>query len=537
MSVKKIKIRNKFYLDDDEIDTPIPWYLSGGVSPASLVAVYQPMGDASLAASYVNKINPGVHDLVAGVAPTFNSIKGWTFNGITQYLISDLIADANTTVIISFCEATTPGAGVIRTLLGAYNGATAFSMQNVQSITGRKYDRGGFLSRSGYGYEGVRAIAGNKGYYYGVEETAAISAGALPAVAFFIGAMSNSGAPIQFYNGTICAIAVYSSVLTAGQILSITQNIPCYSKLPTIFTAKQKEFLTLQFGAFICWNMSTFQNLEWATPDVAVDTFAPTDLDIDDWLDACVDAGMKYATLTVKHHDGFCLWPTAFHDPGELPYSIAETLWYINNGSPDVTGLFVAGCVARGLKPCIYFSIWDLTHEVRTGTDETTDAAAYIAMIQAQLTELLSNYGQIFALWFDGWDWQPSAMSSPTEPYIPFLTIYNHVKSLQPNCVVIVNNHYHARHQSEIQTWETTSPGATNIILSEDSKPIRLDNTWFHDNTKDQSAAALKTAVNLHTLLTNDNLYKANFHLDITPDRSGHLPAAQVTILHDIGLL
>ena len=537
MDAKKIKLFQRGIELTEDDGLVIPWYLSGGISPAALVAVYQPMGAASLAASYINIINPGVHDLVAGVAPAFNAIKGWTFNGTTQYLISDLIGNANTTVIISFSELTTPGVGVIRTLFGAYNGATAFSMQNANAAGGRKYDRGGFLNRLGYSYEGVRAFAGNKAYYYGIWENANIGAGAYPNVAFFIGAMSNSGAAIQFLQGTICSIAVYSSILNANQILSVTQRIPIFSKLLPVFTGKQNEYLTLGFGAFICWNMSTFQNREWALPDVAVDTFAPTDLDIDNWLNAVVDAGMKYATLTVKHHDGFCLWPTSFFDPAHNPYSIAETVWYATHGQPDVTQLFVAGCVARGLKPCLYFSIWDLTHEVRTGTDETTDAPAYISMIQTQLTELLTNYGAITAIWFDGWDWQPGAMSSPTEPYIPFLTIYNHVKSLQSNCLVIVNNHYHAKYQSEIQTWEATSPDSTNIIVSEDSKSIRIDNTWFYNSAKDQTDAALKTAANLHTLLTNDNSYKANFHLDITPGTDGHLPAAQVTKLHDIGLL
>lgn len=288
------------------------------------------------------------------------------------------------------------------------------------------------------------------------------------------------------------------------------------------------NYMALEFGGLICWNMGTFTNEEIATPDLALDTFAPSGLDIDDWLDTVVLAGMTYAVLTAKHHDGFCLWPTAFADPAHDPYSIAETTWYANNGSPDVLDLFLTGCRARNLKPCIYFSIWDSTHETRSGTNEYTGTAAYVEMIKTQLTELLTNYGEIYSIWFDGW-WHGNLGQC-----ISYKTIIDHVKAIQPNCLII-NNWY--GYESEI--IEVAPEGGVTVPLGNESymeevMAVRDDGHWFYNSTDGQNASDFMTKTEINARRAYDNTNNANYLLGITVGTDGHIPAAEKTILDSL---
>lgn len=273
----------------------------------------------------------------------------------------------------------------------------------------------------------------------------------------------------------------------------------------------------------MCWNMETFSGQSTATANLNVDTFAPTDLDIANWLDAIQAAGCKYATLTTKHHSGFALWPTAYHVGENPPYSIAQTAWYAANGSPDVVGLFVAGCRARNINPCIYFSIWDSTWEARTGTDQTTGTAAYIAMIQAQLTELLTNYGDITAIWLDGWGWKLGY------DYIPYATIYNIIKGLQPGCLVIDNaNTVHPCPTSQIDIYENGGMPDSNTLYAEEVVRIKTSGgSWFYET----APATLRTAESIRSEIDRCNLHGGAYHLGTYPDRTGHLTDDQIAVL------
>lgn len=280
--------------------------------------------------------------------------------------------------------------------------------------------------------------------------------------------------------------------------------------------------------------MPTFTNSETASPNLNVDTFAPTDLDIDQWLDACVAAGMTYACLTTKHHDGFVLWPTTYHVEGFDPYSIAQTTWYANNGNPDIVGLFVTKCREHNLNPCLYFSMWDTTYEARSETDETTDEAGYQAMILHQLTELLTNYGDITAIWTDGWAWHLGYGHT----YYP---VYRDlVRTLQPNCLLIENCHIHPPTTSDIEVYETQVAGDGaipngNTRLSEEVRTVRVDTAWFCDENDSQLDAAFTASATLLAAIANANNNAATFMLGIAPDKSGHLPAALVTRLGQLG--
>ena len=141
------------------------------------------------------------------------------------------------------------------------------------------------------------------------------------------------------------------------------------------------------FYAFVHFSPNTYTNLEWGdgTEDPAI--FNPTELDCEQWVKAIKSAGMKGLILTAKHHDGFCLWQTKYteHSMKNSPYK---------NGKGDIVKECADACKKHGIKFGFYLSPWDRNSKLY-GTDEYNDY--YVN----QLTELLTNYGEIFHVWFD----------------------------------------------------------------------------------------------------------------------------------------
>jgi alpha-L-fucosidase len=184
-------------------------------------------------------------------------------------------------------------------------------------------------------------------------------------------------------------------------------------------TELQQAFADLRFGMYIHLNMASYEQREWGDPKASPLLFNPRSLDTDQWASAAVSAGMNYGCLTTKHHDGFCLWPTATSSPSVKDSSFRG----------DVVRFYVDSFRKHGLKVCLYFSILDLRANIRP----YVVTREKIQLIKNQLRELLANYGEITALIIDGWN---ASWSRISYDEVPFAEIYEHVKSLQPNCVM-----------------------------------------------------------------------------------------------------
>ena len=151
---------------------------------------------------------------------------------------------------------------------------------------------------------------------------------------------------------------------------------------------KQLDYQSMEVVGFIHFNMNTFTDKEWGYGDESPTLFDPKKLDTEQWVKAAKDGGFKELILTAKHHDGFCLWPSAYteHSIKNSPYK---------NGKGDIVKEFVEACAKYGIKAGLYLSPWDRNH-AGYGTP------AYLTYYKNQLRELLTNYGKITEVWFDG---------------------------------------------------------------------------------------------------------------------------------------
>ena len=315
-------------------------------------------------------------------------------------------------------------------------------------------------------------------------------------------------------------------IVIAVLICGITQQLKAQkSDWAKDLPRYQQEFVDLKFGMFIHFNIPTFLNHDWADPDAKPEIFNPTKMDCSQWAKAAKSAKMRYGCLTTKHHSGFCIWDTKTTD-----YNVMNSPF-----KRDVVKEYVDAFRAEGLRTMLYYSVLDTHHKLRPGFINQS----HVEMTKAQITELLTNYGEIDALIIDGWDAPWSRISYET---IPFEEIYRLVKKLQPNCLLLDLNA--AKYPTEILFYtdiKSYEQGAgQNISKDENTLPalscFPLQATWFW---KDSFPT---TPVKDVVKLVNENLVPfnkvyCNYILNVAPNRDGLIDKNALDALKKIGRL
>ncbi|KAF1007268.1 MAG: hypothetical protein GAK28_01907 [Luteibacter sp.] len=286
----------------------------------------------------------------------------------------------------------------------------------------------------------------------------------------------------------------------------------------------QQAFLDLRFGMFIHLNMATFEEREWGDPTLSPMLFNPRHLDPTQWAKAAKSAGMGYACLTTKHHDGFCLWPTKTGSANVMQSSYPH----------DVVRAYVDAFRKAGLKVCLYFSILDLRQDIRA----RTVTLEKVALIKAQITELLTSYGPLTALILDGWN---ASWSRISYAELPYREIYDVVKSLQPDCLLTDHNagsypgpalYYTDIKQYEQHAGQKIPPGSP--VPSQSGTTLQSD--WFWKTSYPTSELASASTI-VEDWLKPFNQNHCNLILNVAPNRDGRFDDNAVARLAEIGRL
>lgn len=323
-------------------------------------------------------------------------------------------------------------------------------------------------------------------------------------------------------------------------------------------SSRQLKWFDLEFYAFIHFGINTFTGREWGSGSDDISIFNPTQLDADQWVDAIVSAGAKGIVLTAKHHDGFCLWPSKY-----TKYSVKNTPY--KNGKGDIVDEVSKACARRNIKFGIYLSPWDRNSKLY-------GSAAYDDYYVNQLTELLTNYDDIFMIWQDNANGDES-QGLPVHNY-DFARYNAVIRDLMPDACIFNSNGPDVRwcgneagtsfdqswsvvpselcYKSELQTnasplenigniekmnnSENTVGELNNIIYSKglvfcpSEVDVSIRDGWFfHDN---QEPKSLDHLMKIYISSVGNN---SCLHLNIPPNKKGLFDSADVKRLKEFG--
>ena len=215
---------------------------------------------------------------------------------------------------------------------------------------------------------------------------------------------------------------ILASLLTIGVKAQIA---PC-GPLPN---ANQLRWQDMEMYAFIHYSLNTYTDQEWGFGNEDPKLFNPSSLDCRQWARVCKQSGMRGIIFTAKHHCGFCMWPSAYTE-----YSVKNSPW--KDGKGDVVRELAEACREEGLEFAVYLSPWDRNHP-EYGRPE------YVTYFRNQLRELLTNYGDIFEVWFDGANggdgWYGGANETrkiDRTTYYEWPETYKMIRELQPKCLI-----------------------------------------------------------------------------------------------------
>ena len=309
--------------------------------------------------------------------------------------------------------------------------------------------------------------------------------------------------------------------------------------------AARREFAGDKLGIFIHWGIySMFAQGEWYMQNASIDRdeyakaadgFYPHRFDARAWVSAIKAAGARYICLTSRHHDGFSMWET-----DESDFNIVDATPFRR----DVVKELADECHRQGIRLHLYYSHIDWTRDdypigrtgLHTGKDpQKADWPHYYGFVNRQLTELLTRYGKIGAIWFDGY-WDRDKDSVPFDWQLR--PQYDLIHRLQPACLV-GNNHHVTPHAGEdIQIFERDVPGENKAGLSGQAisrLPLEtcetMNGMWGYKVT-DQN---YKTPADIIRLLVSTSGKGANLLLNIGPQPNGELPATALQRLAAMG--
>ena len=306
-------------------------------------------------------------------------------------------------------------------------------------------------------------------------------------------------------------------------------------------TAAHLTWLRDELALFLHFGVNTFTDREWGDGSEDPRIFNPTRLDARQWARSARAAGFRSMILTAKHHDGFCLWPTA-----TTQHSVASSPW--KDGHGDVVRMFVDACRAEGLRPGLYCSPWDRNHPTYG------DSARYNDVYVAQLTELLTGYGTLAEVWFDGANGE--GPNGKRQVY-DWPRVWALVRKLQPNAVMFsdagpdvrwIGNERGAAGETN---WSTIRPESVPFIGASGDDVIaalqhgHADGTvwrpgetdvsirpgWFYHSAEDTRVKSTNDLVNIYLTSVGRN---SKLLLNVPPTRDGLLHDIDVRRLSDM---
>jgi len=314
----------------------------------------------------------------------------------------------------------------------------------------------------------------------------------------------------------------------------------------------RKQFQDNRFGMFVHWGVSSMlgagewvmQNRNIKVKDYALlkETFYPSQFNAAEWVAAAKSAGMKYIVFITRHHDGFSNWDTKQSD------------WKITNTpyGKDALKQLAEECKKQGMQLGLYYSTLDWFREdypystgrTGQGTGRKTggDYPSYLKFMKAQLTELLTNYGDIMSIWFDGhWDQTNPEGSTDRSSRIDwkYNEIYELIHQLQPACLIGNNHHLDPLLGEDFQMFEKDLPGQNHTGLSfqkpSDQLPLEtcetMNNSWGY-NITDHAHKSVKDLI--HYLVKAASL-NTNFLLNVGPMPNGKIQSENIDTLKLLG--
>ena len=332
------------------------------------------------------------------------------------------------------------------------------------------------------------------------------------------------------------------------QDATLEQKIDMAARL--VPTPQQAAWQQMELTAFLHFGINTFTGREWGDGQEDPAIFNPTELDAEQWVRTLKDAGFKMVLLTAKHHDGFCLWPTA-----TTKHSVASSPW--KNGQGDVVKELRNACDKYDMKFGVYLSPWDRNAECYG------DSPKYNEFFIRQLTELLTNYGEVHEVWFDGANGEGPNGKKQIYDWDAF---YKTIQQLQPKAVMAimgddvrwVGNEKGLGRETE---WSATvlTPGiyarseennkrlgvfskaedlgsramlekATELFWYPSEVDVSIRPGWFYHAEEDSKVKSLKHLADIYFQSVG---YNSVLLLNIPPDRRGLINEADVQRLNE----